>query len=320
MCLLACKEEVNTKDFHDDGEPGAGRILLDLLEQQNMLNTVIFATREYGGIKMGADRFSCYVKSARTALGLDPEQPIERRRDQHNYRRSNVRGYERQRGGVNRQNRPPRSAAPNMKGNFQNNAPNHHVQNPRGTSYRGASFRGQINTRGATRGRPTLNYYSWSGQQNTYQQQQQSLMPQLQMLAPHNIAGPNLVQQQLPLQYQIPAYQQIQYQQWPTPQQAMQQQPNPRMNAPYQSPTQTMVKVGVTHPANQAAHSQHVNHLQRHKLQEQEEMETGDYSTRELDESTASSFHFSKPRSVCSDLEGNGKDWTSQDQGQWSEK
>ena len=52
------------QDYHDDGEPMAGRQLLDILIKDNLKNRVIFVARRYGGIKMGPERFDCYKKAA----------------------------------------------------------------------------------------------------------------------------------------------------------------------------------------------------------------------------------------------------------------
>ena len=70
-----------SKDYQDDGEYGAGRILLDVLEAKNMDKTVIFVARKYGGIKMGADRFTMYAYAAKSALGIEStvEIPSTRR-------------------------------------------------------------------------------------------------------------------------------------------------------------------------------------------------------------------------------------------------
>ena len=56
------------KDFQDDGEPGSGRVLLQLMEQLDLKNKVIFVVRKYGGIKIGAARFLCYKQAASSAL------------------------------------------------------------------------------------------------------------------------------------------------------------------------------------------------------------------------------------------------------------
>ncbi|SFL24945.1 YigZ family protein [Shimia haliotis] len=41
----------------DDGESGAGLIILRMLERQGLTNHVIVVTRWYGGTKLGGDRF-----------------------------------------------------------------------------------------------------------------------------------------------------------------------------------------------------------------------------------------------------------------------
>lgn len=41
----------------DDGETGAGNVILRILQKKNMVNTVICVTRWYGGIKLESDRY-----------------------------------------------------------------------------------------------------------------------------------------------------------------------------------------------------------------------------------------------------------------------
>lgn len=41
----------------DDGESGAGLVILRMLERQGLTNHVIVVTRWYGGVKLGGDRF-----------------------------------------------------------------------------------------------------------------------------------------------------------------------------------------------------------------------------------------------------------------------
>ena len=43
-------------DSQDDGEPGAGRALLELLESNSLNNICVFVTRKCG-VKMGSERF-----------------------------------------------------------------------------------------------------------------------------------------------------------------------------------------------------------------------------------------------------------------------
>ena len=65
-----------SQDFCDDGEPGAGRALLEILRNQNMKNKVIFVTRKYGGVKMGSSRFECYRAAAEVVLKAHPWNEI----------------------------------------------------------------------------------------------------------------------------------------------------------------------------------------------------------------------------------------------------
>ena len=61
-------DEHYSKDYHDDGEPGAGRTLLNILVQNNLQNCVVFVARKYGGVRMGPERFQCYAESVKAAL------------------------------------------------------------------------------------------------------------------------------------------------------------------------------------------------------------------------------------------------------------
>ena len=55
-------------DYQDDGEPGAGRIMSELLINNKIDNVAVFVARKYGGIRMGGDRFLCYEKAAKQVL------------------------------------------------------------------------------------------------------------------------------------------------------------------------------------------------------------------------------------------------------------
>ena len=41
----------------DDGETGAGNVILRMIQKKNMTNTIVCVTRWFGGIKLEADRF-----------------------------------------------------------------------------------------------------------------------------------------------------------------------------------------------------------------------------------------------------------------------
>ena len=42
---------------NDDGETGAGQVILRILQKKNMIHTIVCVTRWYGGIKLESDRF-----------------------------------------------------------------------------------------------------------------------------------------------------------------------------------------------------------------------------------------------------------------------
>ena len=46
-----------TQIKNDDGESGAGAIILRMLAEKQLLNTVVIVTRWYGGVHLGGDRF-----------------------------------------------------------------------------------------------------------------------------------------------------------------------------------------------------------------------------------------------------------------------
>ena len=51
---------------NDDGESGAGMIILQMLERENLQNHLVVVTRWYGGKHLGGDRFK-HVKTAMRA-------------------------------------------------------------------------------------------------------------------------------------------------------------------------------------------------------------------------------------------------------------
>ena len=79
--IIQHDQEMYGKDYSDDGEPGAGRVLLNMMERNNITQKAIFIARKYGGERMGSSRFVCYVKAGKSCLGLDPdvEDPAPKR-------------------------------------------------------------------------------------------------------------------------------------------------------------------------------------------------------------------------------------------------
>ena len=52
----------------DDGEAGAGAVILKMIERADLLDHVIVVTRWYGGVNLGGDRFAHVVTSVRAYL------------------------------------------------------------------------------------------------------------------------------------------------------------------------------------------------------------------------------------------------------------
>lgn len=52
----------------DDGETGAGMIILKMLEHESLTNHIIVVTRWYGGKHLGGDRFRHVQEAVRTYL------------------------------------------------------------------------------------------------------------------------------------------------------------------------------------------------------------------------------------------------------------
>lgn len=53
----------------DDGEAGAGAVILKMLEREGLLDQIVVVTRWYGGVNLGGDRFAHIVTCTRAALG-----------------------------------------------------------------------------------------------------------------------------------------------------------------------------------------------------------------------------------------------------------
>ncbi|AMY68439.1 YigZ family protein [Frigidibacter mobilis] len=53
----------------DDGESGAGAVILRMLERAGRVNHLVIVTRWYGGVNLGGDRFRHVQTAVRAALG-----------------------------------------------------------------------------------------------------------------------------------------------------------------------------------------------------------------------------------------------------------
>lgn len=56
----------------DDGESGAGNVILRQLEAAGLVNHVVVVTRWYGGVKLGGDRFRHVQTAVRSYLDTVP--------------------------------------------------------------------------------------------------------------------------------------------------------------------------------------------------------------------------------------------------------
>ncbi len=52
----------------DDGEAGAGAVILKMLERAELRDHIVVVTRWYGGVHLGGDRFAHVVTSVRAYL------------------------------------------------------------------------------------------------------------------------------------------------------------------------------------------------------------------------------------------------------------
>lgn len=53
---------------NDDGEAGAGAVILKMLEREAVANRIVVVSRWYGGVHLGGDRFAHIVTCTRAAL------------------------------------------------------------------------------------------------------------------------------------------------------------------------------------------------------------------------------------------------------------
>ncbi|MEP2782387.1 MAG: YigZ family protein [Pseudoruegeria sp.] len=66
--VLMTSDGQHTPLKNDDGESGAGMVILRMLEREELYNHMIIVTRWYGGTKLGGDRFRHVQTSVRHYL------------------------------------------------------------------------------------------------------------------------------------------------------------------------------------------------------------------------------------------------------------
>ena len=76
---------ITARDFHDDGEPGSGRVVLDILESSSLENIAVFVVRKYGGVKLGMERFTLYERAVSDVLKIPPKAsaPLNKAKPTH---------------------------------------------------------------------------------------------------------------------------------------------------------------------------------------------------------------------------------------------
>ena len=159
VCAYVIPGPVHTScDFHDDGEPGSGRILLQYLLDNNIKDKVIFVVRKYGGVKIGSSRFSCYKQAVDSAFREEFESstcsiettmaPPPTRRPRNLQQTTSTPQQHR----LQMTAPPATSTQQHSSSNQRSNAiPSHYPRG--GSSYRGGSYRGRNNYRGGPRNR-----------------------------------------------------------------------------------------------------------------------------------------------------------------------
>ena len=60
---------------NDDGEAGAGAVILKMLERAGLVDHIVVVTRWYGGVHLGGDRFAHVVSCTRAYLQALEDQP-----------------------------------------------------------------------------------------------------------------------------------------------------------------------------------------------------------------------------------------------------
>lgn len=58
----------------DDGEAGAGAVILKMIEREGLTDHIIVVTRWYGGVNLGGDRFAHIVTAVRAYLSARAKQ------------------------------------------------------------------------------------------------------------------------------------------------------------------------------------------------------------------------------------------------------
>ena len=67
-CKLPGHNVLDSGDYEDDSEYGAGRKLLDYMEETELENRAILVARYYDGTHIGPKRFECLISVAKSVI------------------------------------------------------------------------------------------------------------------------------------------------------------------------------------------------------------------------------------------------------------
>ena len=71
-CKIPGENVLETEEFEDDNEHGAGQILLDYIYKAKLRNCAIFVVRDYDGQHIGPIRFERMIEAAKSAVNQKP--------------------------------------------------------------------------------------------------------------------------------------------------------------------------------------------------------------------------------------------------------
>lgn len=66
--MIVDHEGVRHEFTHDDGETGAGKVILREIQKADMTDCVVVVTRHFGGIKLERDRYTHVQEAAREGI------------------------------------------------------------------------------------------------------------------------------------------------------------------------------------------------------------------------------------------------------------
>ena len=77
---LPGNDKIHNEDFEDDDEPGAGRTLLQVMQENDIQKKVFFVVRHCGKVKLGKKRLPSYLLAATANLKQFPMNNLEKKK------------------------------------------------------------------------------------------------------------------------------------------------------------------------------------------------------------------------------------------------